>query len=724
MLLLEKLYQKIDDLEDRVLRLEQELRIEKNLRTNINSNKIEKRLQRMMQKEQDTEVLTTVDRHREKESIKNIIKTKEEVVESKITPKENTKYELKEALVGKYVVGVLASLLVFIGAISLVVLLWDTITPAFKLTMLVLVSVAMTSIGYIRIMKKRDHINSIILGTGAGLLFISILSSHMYFGYISSNVAFLLAGLWSVLFILAYKYTQTYFTTIIAYIGSYIATILGLSLVNGSIELNVIIAFVTSIALALLISGHKWLSRKQQLINSILSLTSYMTVICWIAVDISFKVTYKADVIYLVLLSIIIYIIKNIANTIVEYSNEDYKKWQLIPVTLSLITGFIVGICLIIGLNEIGKNAFIFITIIQIIYNEYKFKRISRKLTTVNIVYIATVWMVDARTVFTSLLGIIVLIALIMTIEKIKKINVYEEVRIGLIIFAMSQILVNHNMDEVNLIMYLLVLLLLISIVGKILYDKYKGKNGRNLIPIKIIAYLLVIQSITMIIYESTYRISKTGLFNNISSGVIIYVAITVITIVALKLSYFKDWLSSDFKWNTRNENVQEDNSYMLFYISTFFMYIAGLFMIGERLEGYNILLMILSTLAIMVIQSVKLLKTPESSEYIGVWEGFKYLLYIWVIMVSVFNVEISSVVTSIAGLIVALVSISLGFSKKMKGLRLYGLVVTLIMVFKVITIDMGGQNSITRVISLVIGGLICFVISIVYNKIDKNIED
>ncbi len=724
---MEKLYQKIDDLEKRVLRLEHELRIEKNLNSNLdthsNLNKIEKRLQRMKEKDKSIGVETAAERHREKEPIKNIIMPKEEVVESENIYTENPKYQLKEALVGKYVVGALASLLVFIGAISLVVLLWDQITPAFKLTMLVLVSVAMTTTGYIRIMKKRDHINSIILGTGAGLLFITILSSHMYFGYISSNVAFLLAGLWSILFILAYKYTQTYFTTIIAYIGSYIATILGLSLVNGNIELNVIIAFVTSISLALLTSGYKWLGKKQQLINSVLSLVSYVTVIVWITGNISFEKGTNTDIIYLALLSLIIYVIKNIANVIVDSSDEEHNKWLFIPLVLYIVIGFIVGTCLTIGLEEVGRNIFIAISIAQIIYGEFKFKKIAIASTTVNITYIAVAWTVAGETVLSSLSGLVVLIGLLMIIEAIKKINIYEEVRIGLIIFSMYQVLVGLNIDKVNLILYLLTLLVLILMVGKILHDKYKEQCGKNLILIKVVGYLLLIESVVVIISEYIVRVSRVRIFNDRPEGYITYVAITAIIILALKLSYFKNWLSADFKWNTINENVDEDRTYILFYISTFLMYIVGLFMIIGGIEGYNILVMILSTIAIMVVQSVELLKIREKSEYIEVWEGLKYLIYIWVIMVSVFNAEMSSVATSIAGLIVALASISLGFNKKMKGLRLYGLVVTLIMVFKVITIDMGGQNSITRVVSLIAGGLICFVISIVYNKIDKNID-
>ena len=670
--------------------------------------------------------------HREKYPKEPVRKRDQQTLEYHELPKKESKYKLKEALVGKYVVGALASLLVFIGAISLVVLLWDAITPQIKLTLLVLTSIVITGIGYMRILKEKNHINSIILGTGAGLLFISIISSYMYFRYISSNVAFMLSGLWALLFIFSYKYTKTYFTTVIAYTGSYIATVLGLSLVMVNMQLNIIIVFVTSVAVALLVSGYKWLNKKQQLINMLLSITSYTTVMFWIWSKSVFMPKTRENLVYLLFLSLVIYLIKNMANIILnglqrENHADKYLKLKYLPALISLALGFMVGIFLIGSLGTLGKNIFIALSLVQILLTEWKFKSISREITLINILFIAFLNMVYADTILISLLGLLLLMVLLILIDTVKKSRNYEDIKMLLIIFAMKEIFTNVSIIRVNLLAYSLVLLAIILSVVKIFYDKYKSKDKSYMVTTKIIFYLLVIQSVVSVVSECIYRKNEmlVAAKTSIDSGAILYFLVSIIVVLAVQLGYFKNWFSPDFNWKRlKSSHVEEDKSYALFYISTFLMYFIGLFKIGIGLEEYNIVLMTLSVLAIMTVQTMEILKYRKRTEIIGAWEGLKYLVYIWVVMTSVFGADMASVTTSIVGLVVALVSISLGFKYKMKGLRLYGLAVTLLMVFKVITIDMGGQNSITRVISLIIGGIICFVISVVYNKIDKSIED
>ena len=114
-------------------------------------------------------------------------------------PVKKVRSKLNEALVGRYLIGALASLLVFVGAVSLVALFWGSLTPLIKLGMLVSVGVILTAAGLVRIKKYNNPITSIILGTGSGLLFISILAANLAFALISSATAYLLAGIWSVL---------------------------------------------------------------------------------------------------------------------------------------------------------------------------------------------------------------------------------------------------------------------------------------------------------------------------------------------------------------------------------------------------------------------------------------------------------------------------------------------------------------------------------------------
>ena len=69
-----------------------------------------------------------------------------------------------------------------------------------------------------------------------------------------------------------------------------------------------------------------------------------------------------------------------------------------------------------------------------------------------------------------------------------------------------------------------------------------------------------------------------------------------------------------------------------------------------------------------------------------------------------------------------ALVCIIGGFALRVGGLRLYGLVLVLLCVGKLALFDLVGLDPLVRVLALVAGGVICFVISGLYNFVAKRL--
>lgn len=76
--------------------------------------------------------------------------------------------------------------------------------------------------------------------------------------------------------------------------------------------------------------------------------------------------------------------------------------------------------------------------------------------------------------------------------------------------------------------------------------------------------------------------------------------------------------------------------------------------------------------------------------------------------------------IASIISMITALICIAAGFKIQAKGLRLYGLVLVIVFVLKLVTIDISSANSIARVSAFILGGVICFAISGIYNKFER----
>ncbi len=99
----------------------------------------------------------------------------------------------------------------------------------------------------------------------------------------------------------------------------------------------------------------------------------------------------------------------------------------------------------------------------------------------------------------------------------------------------------------------------------------------------------------------------------------------------------------------------------------------------------------------------------------------FAFNLNMWYIADLVAEESISFLAISIIGIVLAAAFIALGFGLRKKSLRIIGLITMIIYVLKISIIDLSesaarGMN----VLLLIAGGLVCFGISFLYNRLDK----
>ena len=76
-----------------------------------------------------------------------------------------------------------------------------------------------------------------------------------------------------------------------------------------------------------------------------------------------------------------------------------------------------------------------------------------------------------------------------------------------------------------------------------------------------------------------------------------------------------------------------------------------------------------------------------------------------------------SSVFGTIAFLTAGIVCVLIGFIARGKALRIYGLWLIMVMVLRFAIADMAGQNSLVRIVSLLVAGLVCFGLSLAYAR-------
>lgn len=82
-----------------------------------------------------------------------------------------------------------------------------------------------------------------------------------------------------------------------------------------------------------------------------------------------------------------------------------------------------------------------------------------------------------------------------------------------------------------------------------------------------------------------------------------------------------------------------------------------------------------------------------------------------------------SAFVVSLVSMLTALACIAVGFRYQTRFLRMYGLILTLLCVLKLVTYDVSGLVTELRVAALIGGGIICFLISAIYSYSAKKID-
>ena len=88
---------------------------------------------------------------------------------------------------------------------------------------------------------------------------------------------------------------------------------------------------------------------------------------------------------------------------------------------------------------------------------------------------------------------------------------------------------------------------------------------------------------------------------------------------------------------------------------------------------------------------------------------------YVFVPFTLCYAMSAPAYISSIVGIVLAVGCIALGFVLKMKGVRIYGLVVSMIMVFKLALVDFEKSSLLAYALSFFIAGISCLVISMLY---------
>lgn len=629
--------------------------------------------------------------------------------------------ESSEQMVGKYIIGALSALLLFIATGSYVSIIWHKMTDDIKLGLIFAVGTILSITGYFFIRKEKNPIFAVILGAGAGVTYIGIISANLAFHKINSITTLILCLIWAILFIVLSNKIDMFFTTIIAYIGSYITLILASNLMNS--EKDAVMISIFAIIVTVAIIGNTYRSNKKKIRTTIfLSFITFITL---------YEVTAEYDnvrVLSLVIQSMLLFLGYKIENTILE----DKQHYNYIFLTLVYASNLAFYILFVVnnGILPVQKYFILFgIALSFFILINIFFKNIIKKYETLYAIFICLVMCGMHNTVDDYMFGLCIVCIILFALSKIFTREINYTLMTAIVAFDSVISLVwvflavdYNNIKSLNMLHYIYNVVN-IAILGLIVYSKYKKKEFDKLSKYKILA-----MTITIVCILSISCFIKCGI-GDYYDVMRMYDALTYATVVSMMLilnmvGYFKDWSDEKFTLVSHKGAMDDYNLIFAFYIISTILYIFGVAsinIIGDK--EYIVYINAISLIAITVLQSSKILSKNQSYG-VHILLGIKYLILTFTILYGVLHIDTASFIYNIAGLVIALSSIALGFNLNMKGLREYGLFLTILVVVKFILIDMQGTNSMQRILSMTVGAVLCFAISFIYNKISDKYND
>lgn len=650
-----------------------------------------------------------------------------------------TENDRLENNIGTTVMSAFAAILIFIGLCSLGVLVYDSFTDTMRAFMAHMISFILIGLGYWRVRKHKDIFSLSLTAIGIGSVYIALYLDSV-FNVMSIEVSLILMIVFGfVNYWIAYKNKSMLFM-IISYIGFNVAAIMTID--TYDVYTMAFVYILQLIFCAVTLDKDDW---KKGYYYTIIGCINYIclgiSTICLLEV-----LNYKAyDIMYVVITLIfsvgfIFYILYTIYKmTYVIETNVD--KENAIVYIFSSMFAFILPCALIMfSFKEYANWISLCIGVIYMFFFYYVIDRIEGKLSNTAIKVFSVIMSVvvysffiyyENRDLTQLVLGYLFICMPIYTFT-----YMYSELKdnfyliLGNLVYGFSTFFTMihvyikiHSLYKIDLVNSILSGIgILVIMLGIYAYLTYLHKDTKSSFG-KINSSLILFVGYPLIIHWfcETLHVADITSVDGLIFEVITIIGLTLLVLFITCTSYSAKLSVNYF----RKLEVSEGLSpvYLVTKFINYFLLIYVLLRMYQEYEGLNggIVVVLLCSL-VLVLSSTKytleLLK-----DFSGFILGPKFTIYIWAILhifLSTTHADLGFVY-SLLLLSIAIICIVGGFKWENISFRYYGLILSIISVLKFVFVDISYDNSIYRIISYIIAGLLCLGIVFIYNTLNDN---
>ncbi len=606
-----------------------------------------------------------------------------------------------EAVLGKTIMGIVASVLIFISFILFATLLIPLLTDAIKVFMMFAVSFGITAVGLVMWFRnKRENTFFLSLtACGVGAIYISLFLCNVYFHLINDILLYILILVWAVGVLWLSRYQQRLFEAI-GEAGIFISVMFG-SFVCVSHGDNVMLLVLTGytvigIAAYLLIRMDDAVSLMMHTIFGAVDM------LCLIVSANTIADGVKNANFYIILSVLLACSLAIMVLILAKVDEENAYYLPIVGMVYQLLS--YIALFSLLGKENVTFVAALLFTVVvycvlEILMKKVYAKRMDEKrfrdmfAVWQGILLLASIaFMTEISFLSKYLSGAILAIPLLLYgyRTKDKKSQVFGLISYVLLCLDVWTNVFAHCAWTV-LVFILICLCLYLS------ETEYKT-NVKN------VAYIAFFVGLTLSVFMMRGELNLDG----DTTAVLLLWVLGIINIAAKLTPFGKNWVTKEEEGSfTVVSNVV--NGYLMVYA------LAAIGMTDDVQRFFAIL----AALALFSVNTVSILKKKDNG--LSVYVGIKYTVLTLVILGSY---DAPNYVLSISSFIIAIVCVVFGFLMNIKSLRIYGLVLSLICVIKLVMIDITYSNTAGHALSFFISGVLCFVISAVYTVAEKNMKD
>ena len=598
-----------------------------------------------------------------------------------------------ESWIGKHLMGVLASVLVFIALILFASLIIPYLNDTVKIGMMFTVSIALTSFAFYEHKKRPNNtFFTALLACGLGCSYLSILVTRIYFKAISDVIMYVLLLVWGGVILYMGKKESRLFQAI-GNSGYIISALLAWNMEDKAMVLPILIYLIVMGA-AFQYNFRK--SYGQRIVQSCIN----MGIILYFATRIGNNVEKCVPLTVSAILIVVISAVYFACSIYGEKLIKDKNRFFFAPVSAVV---FYVSYLLLADCLDLPK--WISLTVffaVAVIAEVVAFMQ-QTKAEDDTVLLLKNIWIIawfavaefatfilyndffNTGALFVALLPLavygakkehnlfrkqaLILAALMTALEVADKLNiVFCSVALvyAIIVVVMEGFIVNKSVYYKTI--YFIYVQVCIALLFCTVSDKYTHYDSE---------FRLMFTIIPMGIFNALMRVLKFDRDDKGISNKSVLLGLDVINAIGILVGLY---------------NIIEID--------------------GALPQGINIAF----TTALACI-NIRRHFAGSSGEKL--YAGIKFGI---ILLFSLITYDAAGYIISVATLAFAILCIFIGFNKSFgaKELRIYGLVLSMICVVKFIMIDITYENTIGRAISFLISGILCFAISALYNHFEK----